>query len=210
MANRGDMLRAVQQYQIARMRSTHEALFQSPVYRPLCEFFLDHLYVPRQAESSSGAALYPLVAVLRPVVPVWIHQGSLGLIDLQTLSERLDDRLARLLVSREAPSPLATPDFESAYFGCDDYEERLRQIALSAAATRFGHVLASHPSTIRLIEGARKLRGVPRVESLVALLERASRSFQGSPDIEPFVEAMRAGETEYLNGVYARQRGGAR
>jgi hypothetical protein len=206
-ANRGDVLRAVQQYQIARMRSTHEALFQSPVYRPLCEFFVTDLYGPREVGSSRGAALHSLVVALRPVLPAWIYEGSLGLVDLHSLSERLDDRLVRLLASRGAPTPLSTADFESAYFGCDDYEDRLRQIALSDAATRFGHALARHPSAVRLLGGARRLRGLPRLDPLLAMLERGSRGFQQALDIDPFVEAMRAGETGYLNGVYARQRG---
>jgi len=201
------MLGAVQDYQTARMRLTHEALFQSPIYRPLCEFFLADLYGPREVGSSRGAGLHSLVAALRPVLPGWIYEGSLGLIDLHSLSERLDDRLVRLLVSREAKSPLSTADFESAYFGCDDYDDRLRQIALSAAATRFGHALAGHPSAVRLLGGARRLRGLPRLDALVAMLERGSRGFQLARDIDPFVEAMRAGETGYLNGVYARQRG---
>ena len=202
--NRADMLRAVQHYQIARMRSTHEALFQSPNYRPLCEFFLEDLYGPREIGSSRAGALHALVAALRPVLPSWIHDGSLGLIDLHSLSERLDERLARLLVSRGAPSPLSTADFESAYFGCDDHEERLQQIALSAASTRFGHALATHPSSGRLLGGVRRLRGLPRLEPLLAMLERGSRGFGLAHDIEPFVEAMRVGETEYLNGVYGR------
>lgn len=201
------MLRAVQQYQIARMRGTHEALFQSPAYRPLCEFFLTDLYGPREIGSSRASALHSLVAALRPVLPIWIHDGSLGLIDLHSLSERLDDRLARTLVSRGVPIALSSAEFESAYFGCDDHEERLQQIALSAAATRFGHALAGHRSVGRLLGAAHRLRGLPRLDALLAMLERGFRAFQQAHDIDPFVEAMRKGETEYLTGVYARQRG---
>lgn len=204
--NRADMLRAVQHYQIARMRSTHEALFASPNYRPLCEFFVEDLYGPRDPGSSRAGALHALVAALRPVLPTWIHDGSLGLIDLHSLSERLDERLARLLVSRAAPHPLSTADFESAYVGCDDYDERLQQIALSAAGTRFGHALATHPSAGRMLEGARQLRGLPRLEPLLAMLERGSRGFALARDIDPFIEAMRVGETGYVNGVYQRAR----
>ncbi len=206
-AHRGDTLRAVQHYQIARMRETHEALFQSPGYRPLCEFFLSDLYGPREIGSSRAGALHSLVGVLRPVLPSWIHDGSLGLIDLHSLSERLDDRLARLLVSRGIRSALSSAEFESAYFGCDDHEERLGQIALSAAATRFGHALAGDRSVGRLLGAAHRLHGLPRLDPLLAMLERGSRAFQLAHDIDPFVEAMRAGETEYLNAVYASQRG---
>jgi hypothetical protein len=204
--NRADMLRAVQHYQIARMRRTHEALFQSPSYRPLCEFFLADLYGPREVGSSRAAALHSLVGALRPVLPAWIHDGSLGLIDLHSLSERLDDRLARLLAERGASNLLSTAEFESAYSACDDHGDRLEQIALSAEATRFGHALAGHASVGRLLSGAQKLRGLPRLDALLAMLERGYQAFERARDIEPFIEAMRRGETEYLNGVYARQR----
>ena len=41
------MKRAIQAYQVRRMRATHDGLFRSPEYRPLCEFFLEDLYGPR-------------------------------------------------------------------------------------------------------------------------------------------------------------------
>jgi hypothetical protein len=207
MENRADMLRAVQKYQVARMRSTHEALFRSPLHGPLCEFFMEDLYGPKGADAKGITALHSLANVLRPMVPVWIYEGSIGLIDLHSLSDRLDTRLARLLASRGAPIPLSTEAFESAYLGCDDYEERLRQIELSAASTRFGHALATHPSAERLLEGARKFRSLPRMDQFLALLERGSRGFRQVPDIEPFVAAMRAGETGYVNAIYSAKRG---
>jgi len=201
------MLRAVQLYQVARMRVTHEALFRTPHYRPLCEFFLTDLYGPRDRGASRASALVTLLDVLRPVLPRWIHEGSVGLIELHALSERLDDRLARELVAGGAALLFSVDEFESAYVRCDDYEDRVRQIALSEASTRFGHTLAQHGSVGRLLA---IIHGIPsfwRVESLLSMLERGHRAFRGAGAIGPFVEAMRVGETAYLNGVYARKRG---
>lgn len=204
--NRGDMLRAVQRYQVARMRLTHEALFRSPSYQPLCEFFLTDLYGPREIGASRAAALHSLVEAMRLLVPRWIYDGSVGLIELHSLSERLDDRLARVLVSRGVATDLTVAAFESAYFGCDDREDRVRQIALSAEATRFGQALAGHDSVARLLWAAHRLPGLPRLDALLAMFDRGLHAFRLAHDIHPFIESMRAGETRYLDGVYARQR----
>jgi len=205
--NRGELVRAVQRYQVARMRRTHEALFQSPCYRPLCEFFITDLYSPREIGHSRAATLHSVADVLGSVVPRWVHDGTIGLIDLHALSERLDDRVARVLVSRGVSGELGAQVFESAYLACDDYEDRLRQIELSESSTRFGHRLARHPSVGRLMALAHRLHGLPRLHALLAMLERGFEAFRQADDIDTFVAAMRRGETGYLNDVSARQRG---
>lgn len=205
-ANQGEMLRAVQLYQVERMRSTHASMIATPTQRPLCEFFLADLYGPREIGSSRAAALRSLVDMLKPILPRWIHDGSIGLIELHALSERVDDRLARMLRSRGRSTSFSTEEFESAYRACDDYDDRMMQIALFAGSTRFGHRLAWDPSIARLFRLAHGLRGLPRLEALLAMLERGFRAFRRAQDIAPFIEAMRMGETSYLSGVYARHR----
>lgn len=205
--NRADTLRAVQRYQVARMRSTHEALFASPTYRPLCEFFLTDLYGPREIGASRAAAMRSLVEAMRFLVPRWIYDGSVGLVELHSLSERLDDRLARQILSAGGAPELDVGVFESAYFRCDDRDDRLRQIALSAAATRFGHALTGHHSVDRLLWAAHRLPGLPSLGPLLTMFDRGLHAFRLAREIEPFIERMRAGETGYLDGVYFRQRG---
>jgi len=209
IADRSEMVRAIQLYQIARMRVTHEALFRSPSYAPLCEFFVADLYGPRQGDTGSRAtALHSLVDILRPALPRWVYDGAIGLIELHSLSEQLDDRLARALVGCGVSAPLAPEAFEAAYLRCDDYPDRLRQIDLSETCTSFGHALSTHRSIGRLLAAARALRGVKRLDAVTAMLERGYRAFRGVAEIAPFNAAMRAGETAYLDGIYARGRAG--
>ena len=139
-------------------------------------------------------------------MPAWVYDGTIGLIDLHSLSERLDDRLARVLASRGVSGELSSELFESAYVACDDYDDRLQQIALSESSTRFGHRLARHPSVGRMMSLARRLQGLPRLHGLLAMLERGFDAYRQADAIDPFVAAMREGETGYLNGVYERQR----
>jgi hypothetical protein len=200
------MLHAVQRYQIERMRVTHEALLRTPGYGQLCEFFLRDLYGLPEVGASRAAALSTLVDVLRSVLPRWIREGAAELVELYALSEQLDDRLARMLLHRGASTRFSAAEFESAYFHCDDYADRIRQIELSAASTSFGHTLSTHRSVARLLAVARALPGFPRLNPLLALLERGYRAMNQVRQIGPFIEAMRSGETTYVNGVYARQR----
>src|SRR5262245_50708188 len=109
------MLRAIQLYQVARMRVTHEALFRSPTYRPLCEFFVADLYGPRDVALARQVSLETFVARLRFVVPAWISDGALGLVELQSLSAQLDDRLARTLLAAGCSTGFPREEFEAAY-----------------------------------------------------------------------------------------------
>jgi hypothetical protein len=201
------MVQAVQRYQIARMRATHEALLRAPGYGPLCAFFLTDLYGSPEVGAARAADLSRLIDILQRVLPGWVYDGALTVLELYTLSEQLDDRLARMLLLRGARTAFSAAEFESAYFRCDDYADRMRQIELSASSTAFGHALGVNPSVGRLFAAARAVPGLPRVSPLVALLERGHRAANGAGEIGPFIEAMRAGETAYVNGVYARQRG---
>src|SRR5262245_11956046 len=121
------MLRAIQLYQVARMRVTHEALFRSPSYAPLCEFFIVDLYGPRDT-GSRATSLRTLGDLLKPVLPAWVFDGALGLLELHSLSQQLDDRLARMMLARGASTPITPAVFEAAYLSCDDYADRARQI----------------------------------------------------------------------------------
>lgn len=201
------MLEAIQRYQVARMRATHEALFRSPLYGPLCEFFVVDLYGPREAGLARQASLESFVARLRSLVPAWISDGALGLVELQSLSAQLDDRLARALLSAGCSIRFSSEEFEEAYFRCDDYADRIRQIALSEACASYAFALSRHRSVGVLLGAARKLHRHASVDSLIAILERGHSALVGMDEIGPFLAAMRAGETAYLDGIYKKMRG---
>jgi hypothetical protein len=207
LLDRSEMLRAIQRYQVARMRATHEALFRSPVYGPLCEFFVADLYGPREVGLAREATLRSLGRVLKPVLPAWIFDGAIGLIDLQSLSAQLDDRLARTLFSAGCSSHFSSEEFEAAYFRCDDYADRTHQIALSESCTSFAFELSRQRSTGLLLSTARRLQRHASVDSLIAVLERGHRAFGHVGEIGPFLAAMRVGETTYLDGIYKKMRG---
>ena len=201
------MLRAIQRYQVARMRATHEALFRSPVYGRLCEFFVADLYGPRERSLAWQASLESFVARLKSLVPAWISDGALGLVELQSLSAQLDDRLARALFTAGCSIHFSSEEFEAAYFRCDDHADRVRQIALSEACASYAFALSRHRSVGFLLGAARKLHRHASVDSLIAILERGHGALVGVGEIDPFLAAMRAGETAYLDGIYAKMRG---
>lgn len=199
-ASRADLRAAVERYQSDRMRRTHAGLLAHPVYRPLCEFFLEDLYGIRDF-GARAETFASLAHVLRPVLGRRIFEGAQDLIELQALSARLDERLARGLEALGATLPLSRPDFEAAFRQCDDRAERLRQIDLSERCTGLVHELSRHRSTPRLLSLARHLGSLRRFRALLATLERGYRALRGVEDIRPFVRAMRDGEVGYLDAV---------
>ena len=200
-----EMLRAVERFQVGRMRTTHAALFLSPRYRPLCEFLLVDLYGHHEFRTRAGT-FYALGHVLRPILGRALYEGCLRLIELQALSERLDDHLVRELMARGATPSFTEEEFEVAYRRCDDYAERRRQIDLSTVCTKFVHALALRPAATRLLAIARRVHGLHRLDTLLAMLERGHRAFSGAGEIGPFIEDMRSGEAAYLDGIYAKRR----
>jgi len=200
-----ELLRAVERFQVERMRATHAALFLSPRYRPLCEFLLVDLYGHHEFRTRA-TTFYALGHMLRPILGRALYEGCLRLIELQALSERLDDRLVRELMARGATPAFTEDEFEQAYRRCDDYAERRHQIDLSTVSTKFVHALALRPAAARLLGIARRVRGLHRLEALLAMLERGHRAFSGAGEIGPFIEDMRNGEAAYLDGIYARRR----
>ncbi len=200
------MLRAVRRYQTARMRRTHEALLRAAGYGPLCEFVLGEIYDSPALGAWRASALSRLFDLLRPALPESIREGALGVLDLYALSEQLDDRLARTLLFLGATASFSTEEFEVAYYRCDDYADRLRQIDLAEASTRFGLTLGRDGSFGILSEAAHAMSELPRLGPLLSLAERACQALSEAGEIERFVRLMRAGETGYLEGVYVRQR----
>jgi hypothetical protein len=200
-----EMLRAVERFQVERMRATHAALFLSPRYRPLCEFLLVDLYGHHEFRTRA-TTFYALGHMLRPILGRVLYEGCLRLIELQALSERLDDRVVRELLAHGATPSFTEDEFEQAYRRCDDYAERRHQIDLSTVSTKFVHALALRPAAARLLGIARRVRGLHRLEALLAMLERGHRAFSGVGEIGPFIEDMRNGEAAYLDGIYARRR----
>jgi hypothetical protein len=187
------------------MRVTHAELLRSPVYRPLCEFFLDDLYASPDI-ASRATALRSLADLVRPVLGPWMYEGACGLVELQSLSDRLDARLAEQLERDDASTSFGAADFETAYVRSSDYSDRLRQVGLTTESNTFVHALSRHRSAGFLLALARRLGSLRRLDSLFRTLERGYRSYRGVADIRPFNDAMRAGEVAYLDALYARRR----
>lgn len=186
------------------MRETHGEMLRSPVYGPLCEFFLSDVYGPHEVGAARVDALQSLARILGRLLPRWVYDGASRLVEMHALSDRLDDRLARALLSRGACPAFSAAEFESAYHACDDYDERARQIDLAEASTAFAFALSRHRSVDRLLAVARRFRSLPRLGPLLAIIERGHRAFRGAGDIRPLIHDMRVGETAYLDGIYAR------
>jgi hypothetical protein len=204
------MRKALQAFQIARMRKTHAEMLLSPVYGPLCEFFLNDLYGSPHVGVAGVEVFSSLAKVLRGILPGWMYEGAINVVALHDLSAALDDRLARVLTERGITLEFSPAEFEAAYFACDDYADRLRQIALAETATAFAFTLSRHKSVGRLLSLARQFRGLPRVASLLGVLERGHRAFKGAETIAPLLADLREGETKYLDRIYAAFRARAR
>ena len=86
-------------------------------------------------------------------------------------------------------------------------ESRARelQLELSIRSTTFVHDLSRRRSVERLFRAAAALKGLRRLHSTLAVLNRGHRAFREIDDIRPFVRAMREGEMLYMKRVFQPQ-----
>ncbi len=83
----------------------------------------------------------------------------------------------------------------------------MRQIALSEACVSYAFALSRNRSVGVLLGAGRMLHRHASLDSLLAILERGYRALVGVGEIGPFLAAMRAGETAYLDRIYAQGAG---
>ncbi len=203
-APEGEMVRAVQRFQVKRMQGTHAALFRSPRYGPLCAFFVQDLYGPRDVAPRT-ATFHSVSHLLRPILGQRLFLGAQRLVELQRLSDGLDGELARRLVEQGASTGFAAADFETAFRLCDNHPDRQRQLELSIRSTIFVHDLSRRRSVKHLFRAARKLKGMRRLHSTLAVLDRGYVAFRKIDEIRPFTRSMRQGEVEYMERVFESQ-----
>ena len=76
---------------------------------------------------------------------------------------------------------------------------------LSIRSAIFVHDLSRRRSVKRLFRAARKLQGLRRLHSTLAVLDRGYIAFREIDEIRPFVRSMRQGEAEYMERVFRSQ-----
>src|SRR4051812_48769888 len=115
-------------WQTARLAATHADFAAQPRYRDATAFFLDDLYGPKDF-SGRDAAMMRIVPVMQKLLPASALETAALAIELEALSEALDQRVAKAL----GAGPITAASYAKAYRAAGTAGERERQVELMLA-----------------------------------------------------------------------------
>lgn len=190
---RRERLRALQRFQVERLRRTYADCSAQPRYGPALEFFVADLYGPHDHTQRDESLRKVLDQWARLMPERGLHALSRAL-ELELLSHALDVDVMEALQGAE-PS---FDSYPSAYRRADRLEDRRRQIALILAAGRDLDSLIHIPALGSALRVARVPARMLGVMDLHQFLERGYRAFKQMKDASELLGIIEQRETDLM------------
>jgi hypothetical protein len=185
-------------WQSARLRRTYGDFSEQPRYRAATSFFIDDLYGPKDF-SSRDAAMLRIFPVMTRMLPASAVETAALAIELEALSEALDQRTAVAL----PPGPISDATYAEAY-NATTREDRHRQIELLMAVGARLDRLVTKPLVARTLRLMRKPAHLAGMSDLQDFLERGFESFRAMDGAAEFLATVREREERILSGLFSR------
>lgn len=198
-----DEVMMLRTWQTDRLTRTYEDFLESRRYRPAAEFFLSDIYAPRDFSQRNHdlQRFYDGVSKVLPERAVSILADA---VELYQLSDRLDDKLARVLIDELGVTESITAEqYAEAYRRCDNYDERVRQIELIRQIGEGVDHLIHLPFiglTLRLAHTPAVLAGWSELQGF---LERGYAAFKHMKGADEFLATVTRRERHILDQIYA-------
>lgn len=190
---RRERLRALQRFQVERLRRTYADFASQPRYRAALEFFVADLYGPHDL-TGRDRDLRKVFEQWGRLLPERALQALGRAFELELLTHALDIATLDALQG-------ASPDFETyptAYRRADRSEDRRRQIALILAAGRDLAALIEIPALGSALRVASVPARVLGVMDLHRFLERGYRAFKQMGEADALLRIIEQRETTIM------------
>jgi hypothetical protein len=191
-------LAELKEWQAERLRATYADMAAQPRYRAATSFFLDDLYGPKDF-SGRDQAMLRIVPVMTRILPASALETASLAIELEALSEDLDQRAAAAL----APGPIDVRTYGDAYRGASTRAERERQIDLIVAVGERLDALVRKPLVARTLRLMRTPANMAGLQDLQEFLERGFKAFGAMHGAGDFLQLVRSRETEILSCLFS-------
>jgi hypothetical protein len=191
-------LKELKRWQSARLAATYADIASEPRYRDATSFFLDDLYGPKDF-SSRDQEMLRILPVMRRMLPASAVETAALAIELEALSEDLDQRLAAALPE----GPIDEESYGEAYRGSSTLEERERQIDLIVAVGERLDALVRKPFVFTTLKVMRQPARVAGLGDLQDFLERGFQSFRRMDGATEFLAVLRERETRILRCLFS-------
>ena len=185
-------------WQSARLARSYADMAAVPRYRAATTFFLRDLYGAKDF-SGRDQAMLRIVPVMSKLLPASAVETAALAIELEALSEDLDQRLAAAL----PPGEIDEAGYAQAYRASSTRAERERQIELTRAVGARLDALVEKPLVFRTLTLMRRPARLAGLQDLQDFLERGFTAFREMHGAGDFLDLIRDRETGYLNRLFS-------
>jgi hypothetical protein len=185
-------------WQSKRLERTYADIAAQPRYKAATAFFLDDLYGPKDF-SGRDQAMLRILPVMSRILPAKAVETAALSIELEAVSEALDQRLAHALPE----GPIDADAYAKAYRETSNRAQREHQIELLDAVGHRLDALVAKPlvsSTLKLMRRPAKVAGLGDLQDF---LERGFAAFRGMKGADEFLALVRERETAILNRLFS-------
>ena len=196
-------LAALKAWQAERLAATYADLTAKPRYAAATRFFLDDLYGPKDFTSRDDAMIRILPTMSR-LLPESAVETAAQAIELEALTEQLDQRVAKALPARGA---ITEERYAEAYREGSTPAERKRQLRLAVGVGERLDALVDRPFFLRTLSLMRTPARLAGLGELQSFLERGFLAFAQMRGAREFLDTLVAREEAIIKEIFS---GGAK
>jgi hypothetical protein len=179
----------LKQFQSTRLTASYADIAAQPRYRMATHFFLGDLYGPKDFSRRDASMMRILPAMTR-ILPASAVQTAAFAIELESLSEELDHRVAAAL----PPGPIDDTRYGEAYRAGSTPAEREHQIDLVVGVGERLDSLVAKPLVYRTLKLMRAPAHLAGMDDLQDFLERGFAAFREMGGADDFLALIRSRE----------------
>lgn len=191
-------LQELKAWQSGRLAATYDDLASEDRYAAATRFFLDDLYGPKDFSGRDEAMIRILPTMSKLLSQSAVETASLA-IELEALSEDLDQRLAREL----PPGPIEPQGYARAYRETATQDEREHQLELALAVGERLDRLVKRPLVLRTLKLMRGPASLAGLSDLQDFLERGFDAFRAMDGADEFLATIEERERDILRRLFS-------
>lgn len=195
--------RELQDFQVKQLKRNFNDLYTSQEYGPLCEFFAQDIYAPRDFEERNRS-FEQISSYFRNALGERFFQGLIRLLDLYELSDTLDNLMVITLEKMGVKKNISQEQYDEAYYRCNNYDTRIEQLELIVECFHFTHALCQYRFIGMILKTARLTAHMFTAsrDNIVDMLERGYNALRPVKNIRPFTDTIYDRELKRLNRIY--------
>ncbi|MCS7079132.1 MAG: hypothetical protein NZ585_03665 [Chloracidobacterium sp.] len=195
--------RELQDFQVKQLKRNFSDLYNSKEYGPLCEFFVQDIYAPRDFEERNRS-FEQISNYFRNALGERFFHGLIRLLDLYELSDALDNLMVVTLEKMGVRRNISQEQYDEAYYRCNNYDARIEQLDLIVECFHFTHSLCQYRFIGMILKTARLTAHMFTMsrDNIVDMLERGYNALRPVKNIQSLTDTIYERELKRLNRIY--------